>query len=742
MFVQYFPYPFCMKKYVYRLLMVVVAAMIVSIAVANPITVDEAKSNVASFLQKKGMKKAWGNKSLALAFTISRMDADNEEESPVVYAFRMDGERCGFIASADDVAEPILGYYEDGETDFDQMPSNMKAWLNGYADEIAWARKNGFSGDGTIRTIDGKRDIPFMIPTQWDQGDPYWLQCRFNNKYCYAGCLATAMAQVMYYWAVVGKDGETFRHGSTAIDGYVTESELYNIPALPAVDAFDWDAMTIGTPTTTEAKNAVAQLLRYCGQSTKMDYSRYGSGAYSEEIPYAIVNYFGYDSGVGFVYRDSVSAQEWEDIIYHELAEGRPICVCGLNAAATSGHEFVCDGYQVATNKYHFNWGWSGSCDGYFALTALTPKRVNRKLVEYNYNQDIVIGFQPPKAENGDTIVDVSEVTFVANEDLGTYASASEYPDQVNKNGITIAVSPKGSFGNGKQYRIYQGGSFTVSSTIGNIAKIEVICENEDTKKYGPGHLQNPTSGVYTYDGYVGTWTGDTTEVSFGACTSQVRILWLTIFLKDNAEPIQEDPVPTVENKNTVTLFLATDDLGMQPASSFYSDEITKDGVTIAVSPMGSFGNGQTYRVYQGSNLTVSTDVGNIVKVVVTCIEPGTGKYGPGCLESPTAGVYTYDENIGIWTGYANSFSLSANRQVRMTQIDVIVSHTSPKIGDVDIDGRISISDVMMTINYVLGKHPSGFSIENADANNDNVVNISDVMSIANSIVSSQENQE
>lgn len=731
-----------MKKCVYRLLMVVAAAMMVSIAVANPITVDEARNNVANFLNKKGMRKAWGDKPLSLAFTLSRMDVKDEGESPVIYAFRLEGERCGFIASADDVAEPILGYYEDGETDFDQMPSNMKAWLNGYADEIAWARKKGFDGGSTIRTVEGKRDIPFLLPTQWDQGDPYYLQCLFNNKYCYAGCLATAIAQVMYYWAVVGKDGVTFRHGSTAIDGYVTESELYNIPALPAVEVFDWDAMTTGTPNTTEAKNAVAQLLRYCGQSTKMDYSRYGSGAFSEEIPYAIVNYFGYDSGVGFVYRDSVTAQEWEDIIYHELAEGRPVCVCGLNEAATSGHEFVCDGYQVATNKYHFNWGWSGSCDGYFALTALTPKRVNGRLVEYNYHQDIVIGFQPPQNQNTDTITEVSEVTLLATEDLGTYASASEYPDQVTKDGITIAVSPKGSFGNGKQYRIYQGGTFTVSSTIGNIAKMEVVCENEDTRKYGPGHLQNPTSGTYTYEGYVGTWTGDTTEVAFDACTSQVRILRLTIFLKKEIAPIQEDTIPTVDNKNREALFTATDDLGSQPASSFDPDEMTKDGVTITVSPTGSFGNGHTYRVYQGSDLIISTDAGNIVKVVVTCTEAGDKKYGPGCLSSPTKGAYTYEDNIGTWTGYANTFSLSASRQVRMTHIDVIVSHTSPKIGDVDIDGRVSVSDVMMTMNHVLGKHPAGFSIENADVNNDGVVNISDVMSIANMVVASEEIQE
>ena len=731
-----------MNLRIYRLLMVVAVAMIVSIAAANPITVDEAKNNVASFLTKKGMRKAWGHKQISLAFSISRKDVKTDEEAPVIYAFRLEGERCGFIASADDVAEPILGYFEDGETDFDQMPPNMQAWLISYADEIAWARENGFSTVGTIKTIDGKRDIPYLVPTRWDQGDPYNRQCRFDNKTCYAGCVATAMAQVMYYWAVVGRNGETFPHGSTAIEGYVTESELYNVPALSSLESFSWENMTTRTPTTTESKNAVAQLMRYCGQAVKMDYTRFGSGAYSEDVPMAFVNYFGYDSGVAFVCRDSVTALEWDEIIYHELAEGRPVCMSGSSESGNTGHAFVCDGYQVSTDKYHFNWGWSGSCDGYFALEALRPKRANGKTLDYNAERDIVIGIQPPRGQGGDIVEDVSQVTFVATEDMGVYAGASEYPDYVIKDGVTIAVSPKGSFGNGKQYRIYQGSSFTVSSSIGNIARMEVICVGEDTGKYGPGCLQNPSSGVYSYQGYVGTWTGDTTEISFEPCTSQVRIISLTIFLEGDTIPNQDDLNPTVDNKNTETLFVASDDLGSQSSSSFYPDELSKNGVTVSVSPMGSFGNGQNYRVYQGSDLNFSVNEGNIVKVVLTCTEQNDKKYGPGCLTSPTEGSYTYEGCTGIWTGYTDNFSLSAVRQVRMTHIDVVVSQASPKKGDVDIDGSISIADVMMTMNYVIGNHPAGFSLENADMNGDGVVNISDAMSIANIVVASQENPE
>lgn len=57
-------------------------------------------------------------------------------------------------------------------------------------------------------------------------------------------------------------------------------------------------------------------------------------------------------------------------------------------------------------------------------------------------------------------------------------------------------------------------------------------------------------------------------------------------------------------------------------------------------------------------------------------------------------------------------------------------------LGDVNHDRAVNITDVMMTVNHVVGQTPSGFHIGDADVNGDHVVNISDIMAIVNLVVS------
>ena len=127
-------------------------------------------------------------------------------------------------------------------------------------------------------------------------------------------------------------------------------------------------------------------------------------------------------------------------------------------------------------------------------------------------------------------------------------------------------------------------------------------------------------------------------------------------------------------------VFDAAVDLGSQASGSSGEDQVSKNGVTIAVSPTGSFGNGQQFRVYKGSTFTVTSTVGDITKIVVTCTASGEEKYGPGCFVNPTSGTYTYDGNTGTWTGSAATVSLTAeSNQVRMTKIEVYVGEASQK---------------------------------------------------------------
>ena len=132
--------------------------------------------------------------------------------------------------------------------------------------------------------------------------------------------------------------------------------------------------------------------------------------------------------------------------------------------------------------------------------------------------------------------------------------------------------------------------------------------------------------------------------------------------------------IVTIEGAVT---FDATEDKGTHTSSDPGEDQIAKEGVTIAV------GNGcmdvtGSYRCYSGADFSVSSTGNKIVKVEITCVANGDEQYGPGCLTDPTAGTYTFetDGQVGTWIGNADSFSLSASRQVRISKVVVTLSDT------------------------------------------------------------------
>lgn len=110
-------------------------------------------------------------------------------------------------------------------------------------------------------------------------------------------------------------------------------------------------------------------------------------------------------------------------------------------------------------------------------------------------------------------------VTFTASSDKSSTAS-------LTKDGVTLTIlkgttTSIGKLGNGTDYRIYSGNKFSVSSSAGNITKIVFNCNAENTSKKGPGNLNNPTTGKYSYSGKIGTWTSSTATNTVTFNTSQ-----------------------------------------------------------------------------------------------------------------------------------------------------------------------------------------------------------------------------
>ena len=320
-------------------------------------------------------------------------------ESPSFYVFNY-GEGDGYaIISADDSCIPVLGYVDQGDFNIDNIPDNMKLWLEGYAREIASVASSAQSRHDSYPTAgNGRRQIEPLIKTKWNQGNPYNKLCpRIRAATAPTGCTATAMAQIMNYhqWPQdYGSGSWSFSRNGISAEFDFSQTK------------FDWENMadTYGTKSSTEQQNAVATLMYACGVATDMFYNTSESGAYMFYVPEALIYYFGYDGMARYVSRNNYSFSEWEQMLYDELAEGRPVQYEGY--AQEGGHSFIIDGY-LGNNFFHFNWGWGGESDGYFVLTALNPTDQGTGSYEggYNSQQAAVIGIQPPAQDEVEAFV-------------------------------------------------------------------------------------------------------------------------------------------------------------------------------------------------------------------------------------------------------------------------------------------------------------------------------------------------
>ena len=384
-------------------LLLILGLMITASLFAAPVSRDKAKENVLSFLTSKG-----GGRMFAIA-GINKLQLKNVElevSENAYYVYNI-GDNAGFvIASGDDCAEPILGYSYEGSFDPENVPSNMQAWLDDYAAQIKSIKNSGVSAPRMLAAegskISYRHKIPALVTCKWNQDSPYNDQCpdfKDGHGRRPTGCLATAVAQVMYYhkWpkeAIGEIPGYTY-YDDPQLGGNGSNRTL---DALPGT-TFDWDNMLdeYSHNSSKESKEAVATLMRYVGASAKMNYCALASGAFSADIAYALRTYMNYDKGMKYVDREGYTDFEWEEMIYNELANNRPVLYSGT-APGIGGHQFICDGYE--NEFYHFNWGWGGVSDGYFKLDALAPDQQGiggaGNGMNFSERHHIVTGVQPP----------------------------------------------------------------------------------------------------------------------------------------------------------------------------------------------------------------------------------------------------------------------------------------------------------------------------------------------------------
>ena len=393
-------------------LFIIFLLFLTSAGFAKSRTSSEALSIAGSFCRKSQStikKMSLEGITLKLVYTCTDSIATRSSSGNVYYyVFNIENSNGFVIVSGDDRAKDILGYSDSGSFDINSLPPNFVYWLGCYQQELKELMEQpettstiallqlSAPNEINVRQASYATSVaPLLGGIKWNQDSPYNNFCPIINtstsERAVTGCIATAMSQVMRYykWPVQGTGSNTYTPKRLTTPLTVDFSQT----------TYDWANMseTYNSSSTQVQKDAVATLMYHAGVAVNMDYGT-TSGADDINMARALMKNFGYDSNIQYYMRDFYTRSEWIDFLKAELNVQHPVLYRGQSTDV--GHMFVCDGYDN-NSLFHFNWGWGGSSDGYFELSALNPGSLGiggGNSGGFNSVQAIVLGVQKPSA--------------------------------------------------------------------------------------------------------------------------------------------------------------------------------------------------------------------------------------------------------------------------------------------------------------------------------------------------------
>ena len=411
-------------------------------------------------------------KTVAINFLKNVDSRVNSSSLEIVYtrenAFYIYGYASGWvIVSADDRVMPILGYSTEGVFITPQSAedtirgNNFWGQMKSYENQVKFVAENNIPATDDISSQwqsltddQGMRGtttvVPPLLTTTWDQGWPYNELCPGDaggpGGHVWTGCVATAMAQILKYhnYPSQGLGSYGYQWGSYPYTGADFGATTYNWSNMPnSISTSNLDIATIMYQTAVSCKSM------WGAGSTGVGYS-----SDSDPMSKAFVNYFKVAfSTIQYVESQYYTTTEWNNLIQAELTNNRPVYYRGDGIGS---HAWVCDGVD-ASNMYHFNWGWGGSYNGYFALTAINPGGFN-----FTSNQHAIIGIKP---NDGSTLV--TNTTWSGNVSKSTNVAV---PDA-----ITLTTSPGAVINFAQNCKLQIWGKLTSIGTSSNYVRFTAV---------------------------------------------------------------------------------------------------------------------------------------------------------------------------------------------------------------------------------------------------------------------------
>ena len=352
------------------------------------------------------------------------------------------------VVSGDRRTQPLLAFTDGQPLTGPDVAPPAQMWLNHYADQLAELRQMAFRSDEEHPAWTHFRDeelrsedaIAPFLRSNWGQGKQYNYYCPKDiageGGHVVTGCVATAMAQLMYH----------FRFPETGTGTYSYTDEHYGVQSADyGSTTYDYAAMC---DKATSVNTAISTLMYHCGVGVDMVYGPDGSGMYNHSAANVLKTYFKFSPDTRYEFRDS-TVLDWDSLIVSHLERGIPLYYAGWSVPDTNGHAFICDGYRMVDGAhfYHFNFGWDGQSNGYFYTNSL-----NVGGSHFNLAQELIINAYPdtsqyeypaPQPFTGTTELTFRDGSFLVRDG---YPAGMDYtwvirPDVDNLNSIRLNVS-------------------------------------------------------------------------------------------------------------------------------------------------------------------------------------------------------------------------------------------------------------------------------------------------------------
>lgn len=409
----------------------------------------QAKERTEKEMQSIASKRL-GLSMSAMATKAVNTAVKKVSESKQLAVYNSKGRGFVVIAKDDDFA-PVLGY-SDTDYDTDVMPCGLKWWMSQVEKSLETRKAHAQTYQPAVYASSTATNF---ITTSWNQQAPYNTLCpKIDGVAAPTGCVATAMAQIMYYYQypVSGKGKGSYT---------VTTSEGTTNYACDINSTYEWKKMKKKYySSTVDTDNAVAKLMRDAGAASRMNYQAEVSGTIEWYAAKGFAENFRYDSlAISCLQRDFYTDAEWMEMVRKEMEAKQPVLYCGSDEI-DGGHAFLLDGIQ-SDGKVHVNWGWSGLGNGWYDINILKPKAYDGSALSqgngFNIGQSMVLGFKKQETPSADEENISQWVTdgysfYISNNELHVkLTNISNYSHRVFEGRLDIVLQGMGD-NNSKLY--------------------------------------------------------------------------------------------------------------------------------------------------------------------------------------------------------------------------------------------------------------------------------------------------